>query len=436
MKKSILLFGVAALAFGACNNNDKTYELNGDEKVVDVKAISGSVQKGPFINGTSVRVSELNSDLQQTGKSFETQVSDNLGAFEFGNIGLISQYVELQANGYYYNEVTGDVSESQLTLRALTDLNSGTTPNINVLTTLERGRVEYLTSHGTAFANAKQQAQAEVLAIFNIDAPAVGSSEGLSIVGNAEGDAVLLAVSAILQGRQSEGALSQLIADISSDIRTDGKLDDAKLGAKLKGNAMALNADEVRGYVAERYKELGSEAAVPDFGGIVRNFVANTEFELMSNLNYPARGEFGKNLLAINDTACMYGEYSMAVKVPSGTELDIKVSSSEDYAWEFELLPGVNYSTWNKADNSRHFKYSGPSTVDIHFALNKVDRSSIYDKIEKRVIKEFVNNRVKFEVFENGALTMVKEFTILQEETCTEDFTKDENYPMPPVPAE
>ena len=234
MKKSILLFGVAALAFGACNNNDKTYELNGDEKVIDVKAISGSVQKGPFINGTSVRVSELNSDLQQTGKSFETQVSDNLGAFEFGNIGLISQYVELQANGYYYNEVTGDVSESQLTLRALTDLNSGTTPNINVLTTLERGRVEYLTSHGTAFANAKQQAQAEVLAIFNIDAPAVGSSEGLSIVGNAEGDAVLLAVSAILQGRQSEGALSQLIADISSDISTDGKLDDAKLGAKLK----------------------------------------------------------------------------------------------------------------------------------------------------------------------------------------------------------
>ncbi len=93
-------------------------------------------------------------------------------------------------------------------------------------------------------------------------------------------------------------------------------------------------------------------------------------------------------------------------------------------------------STWNEADHSRHFKYSGPSTVDIHFALNKVDRGSIYDIIEKRVIKEFVNNRVKFEVFENGALTMVKEFTILQEETCTEDFTKDENYPIPPIPAE
>lgn len=441
MKKSILLIGVAALAFGACNDKEKTHELNGDEKVMDIAAISGCVQKGPFINGTSVRVAELNSDLQQTGKSFETQVADNSGTFEFKNLGLLSQYVELQANGYYFNEVEDDVSESQLTLRALTDLSdkfSNTTSNINVLTTLASARVEYLLSGGSSFYEAKNQAQAEVLNIFNIDSYLnwTANFENMSIANNNPGDRQLLAVSAILQGKLSAGALSELIADISSDIRTDGKLDNPKLGAKLKGNAMALDVDEVKANVAARYNELGIEANVPDFGEYVNNFIAKTSFELQSSLTYPAKGEFGKNLLAINDTACMYGEYSMAVKVPSGTELDIKVSSSEDYAWEFELLPGVNYSTWNKADNSRHFKYSGPSTVDIHFALNKVDRSSIYDKIEKRVIKEFVNNRVKFEVFENGALTMVKEFTILQEETCTEDFTKDENYPMPPVPAE
>ena len=144
MKKSIILITVATLAFVACNDEDKTHELTGNEQVVDAKNISGNVQKGPFINGTSVRVAELNSDLQQTGKNFETQVSDNLGSFEFKNLGLLSQYVELKANGYYFNEVEGDVSESQLTLRALTDIYNSTTPNINVLTTLERGRVEYL----------------------------------------------------------------------------------------------------------------------------------------------------------------------------------------------------------------------------------------------------------------------------------------------------
>ena len=120
----------------------------------------------------------------------------------------------------------------------------------------------------------------------------------------------------------------------------------------------------------------------------------------------------------------------MAVKVPSGTELDIKVSGSKNYVWEFQVLPGVNYSAWHQEDNSRHFKYTGPCTVDINILLNKVQRGTIYDSYEKRVLQEFENYKVKFEVSENGVITMVKEFTILQEETCTEDFTKDENYPI------
>ncbi|MBO7145672.1 MAG: hypothetical protein J6W13_12745 [Salinivirgaceae bacterium] len=432
MKKSILLIGVAALAFGACNDKDKTNELNGDEKLVDVTSISGNVQKGPFINGTSVRVAELNSALQQTGRSFETQIADNSGAFELKSVGRLSQYVELHANGYYYNEVKDDVSESQLSLYALTDLSSGTTPNINVLTTLERPRVEYLTSGGTSFADAKSQAQAEIFDIFKIDHDFswLEGSERFNIASSGQGDAALLAVSAIMQGNLTAGAASELIANVASDIRTDGKLDDAKLGSKLKGNAMAINPDEIRANLANRYKELGVEAAVPDFGGIVRNFAAKTEFELQSNLEFPSKGEFGKNVLAINDTACMYGGYSMAVKVPAGTELDIKVSSPMR-CWSFEVLPGVNYSTWNEEDHSRHFRYSGPCTVDIHLLLSKVERSEIYDWIgdNKHVVKEFENNKVKFEVFENGVLTMAKNFTILQEETCTEDFTKDENYP-------
>ena len=432
MKKSIILIGVASLIFGACNDQDKTNELNGDEKLVDVTSISGNVQKGPFINGTSVRVAELNSALQQTGRSFETQIADNSGAFELKSVGRLSQYVELHANGYYYNEVKDDVSESQLSLYALTDLSGGTTPNINVLTTLERPRVEYLTSGGTSFADAKSQAQAEIFDIFKIDHEFswLEGSERLNIASSGQGDAALLAVSAIMQGNLTAGAASELIANVASDIRTDGKLDDAKLGSKLKGNAMAINPDEIRANLANRYKELGVEAAVPDFGGIVRNFAAKTEFELQSNLEFPSKGEFGKNVLAINDTACMYGGYSMAVKVPAGTELDIKVSSPMR-CWSFEVLPGVNYSTWNEEDHSRHFRYSGPCTVDIHLVLSKVERDEIYEWIgdNKHVVKEFENNKVKIEVFENGVLTMAKNFTILQEETCTEDFTKDENYP-------
>ena len=426
MRKSVILICVAALVFGACSNNENSHELNGEEKFVDVAAISGNVQKGPFINGTSVRVAELNSNLQQTGRSFETQIADNSGAFELKSVGQLSQYVELNANGYYYNEVKDDVSESQLSLYALTDLNSGFSPNINILTTLERPRVEYLISSGAAFADAKNQAQSEIFGIFKIDLAEIAASEKLNIASSGQGDAALLAISAIMQGNLTAGGVSQLIADVASDIRTDGKLDDAKLGSKLKGNAMLLNTDEIRANLSNRYKALGVEANVPDFGGIVRNFIASSEFEFESSLEYPAKGKFGSNILAINDTACKYGDYSMAVKVPSGTELDIKVSSQKPLVWAFESLPDVNYSDYNRDDNSWHFKYSGSCSVDIHILLSKVNKDEICDKHGTQLFREFVNNKVKIEVFENGVITMVKNFTILQEETCTEDFLYDE----------
>ncbi len=425
MKKSILLIGFAVLSFAACS--DKSSELNGDEKVMDIKAISGRVQKGPFINGTPVRVIELNSDLQQTGKSFETQVSDDKGTFELKNIGLISQYVELQASGYYFNEVTGNVSESQLTLRALTDLNSGATPNINILTTLEYGRVEYLISNGVSFDKAKQQAQAEVLGIFSIGQPGIGNSEELSIVGGSAGDAALLAVSSILQGNLSTGGVSQLVADISSDIRTDGKLDNIKLGSKLIGGAMVIDAGKIRENITVRYKKLGSEISVPEFRSIVKNFVDNTDFEYETSLEYPQDGKYGKNLLAITDTGCMYGCYSVAVNVPEGVSLAVRISSPL-YPWDSWLLNSSadeNHSTYSEADKSWFFEYSGPCAFDIDVWLRKVYKDVICDQQGVEVFREFENNKVKIEVFENGVLTMTKDLTILQEETCTEDFLHD-----------
>ena len=64
--------------------------------------------------------------------------------------------------------------------------------------------------------------------------------------------------------------------------------------------------------------------------------------------------------------------------------------------------------------------------VDIHLLLSKVYKDEICDQHGVEIFREFVNNKVKIEVFENSVLTMVKDFTILQEETCTEDFLYDE----------
>ena len=41
--------------------------------------LTGYAQKGPFINGSSVTVYDLQSDLSPTGKSYNAQIMDNIG---------------------------------------------------------------------------------------------------------------------------------------------------------------------------------------------------------------------------------------------------------------------------------------------------------------------------------------------------------------------
>jgi hypothetical protein len=44
--------------------------------------VKGSVQKGPFLLGSSIVLQELDAKLQPTGRSFNVQTRDDLGNFE------------------------------------------------------------------------------------------------------------------------------------------------------------------------------------------------------------------------------------------------------------------------------------------------------------------------------------------------------------------
>ena len=131
-----------------------------------VQDITGYVQKGPFINGSSVTVYDLQSDLTASGKSFNTQITDNKGTFGLNNISISSNNIGLRADGFYFNEVSGEQSAAQITLNALADISGKSDINVNVMTHLEKPRVEYLMKNGKSFADAKIQAQKEILSIF------------------------------------------------------------------------------------------------------------------------------------------------------------------------------------------------------------------------------------------------------------------------------
>ncbi len=125
-------------------------------------SLRGKVQKGPYLSGTSILVSELHHNLSQTGKIFTSQIKDKSGNFEIGDMKLSSKFVNLRADGFYFDEVTGENSGAQLTLYALSDVSDRSAVNINILSHLEKDRVEWLVEHGTDFREAKSTAQAEM----------------------------------------------------------------------------------------------------------------------------------------------------------------------------------------------------------------------------------------------------------------------------------
>ena len=272
MKKRTLLYYAALLALPlglmlSCSAKDENSSSSGSG--TSSNTVSGYVQKGPFIQGTVITVWELDSSLVQTGRTFIGTIDDNTGTFNArGNV--VSPYVELSAVGYYFNEVSGSLSTAPLTLQALSDMTDNSSVNVNLMTHLEKKRVEYLIDAGSTFTTAKSQAQTEIMKIFNIENVSLGSSETLDISKSGDGNAVLLAISAILQSDKTEAELTELLSTINTDIRTDGTLDSTTTKATIATAMEYLKTRHIgdvtiRDNIEGRYSNLGVSATIPAF---------------------------------------------------------------------------------------------------------------------------------------------------------------------------
>ncbi len=356
--------------------------------------VSGFVQKGPFINGTDISVAELTDELTQTGKMFSSQIVDNKGTFDIRNIELTSPFVELKANGFYFNEVANENSPAQLTLFALADVTETSDINVNVFSNLEKNRVQNLVSGGMNFKEAKQQAQAEILSIFEIGNEGITDSELLDISKPGDGNAALLAASVILQGYLPVSELSELLANISTDIREDGVLNSAQLGTTLINNARTINLAEIMQNLALKYETLGLTTTVPDFEKYVNQFINNTDFEFTAFIEYPPTGKHGLNLLDPEKTNYTNGTYSLRAILPAGTSLKVEIRGRN---WMF---PGEQEDTgwlvgeWNMADTSRIFTSKRIGDLDFEMRLNDFGEPSPFP--------------IKIEFYENEEHTRTK----------------------------
>jgi len=413
MKTHHFIFVLTAFAalFSACkkNDHDKTTPITKE-------IVSGYAQKGPFVIGSSVTIAELNNSFNQTGKIFQTTISNNSGGFELKNIELVSQYVELKIDGYYYNEILDQTSGAPLTLHAIADVKNINSVNVNVLTHLEKSRVEYLIKQQRlSFTAAKEQAQKEVLAIFGFTPQSV-SSETLDLTT----DAKLLAISCILQGYLSTGDMLGLMAGISADIREDGKLDNMDLGSKLVDNAASIkfSLSEIRNNLSKKYSELGFNVVLPDFESYVESFITNGLYPETISITYPKTGTHGDNILSDHVTEMTTSRepvfnYCMKADVPNGYSLKI-------------ILKGGNYGSWAFGTNAPPVNWH---KGELEYNPDTKEDKQIFTVIESGKTNELPINAfdpfgdfgqslitdksyITIEYYENGAVTPTKVKTL------------------------
>ncbi len=300
--------------------------------------LSGFVQKGPFINGSNITISELNEQLQPTGKVFITQIIDNAGTFEIGGVELESNYLHLKADGFYFNERTGELSEAQLSLSSIIDVTDLESSNINILSHLEKERLEYLVRNGTSFPVAKVQAQEEVLEILSFPTIGMNKFAELDISKSGDDNAKLLAASVIFQGMHATGAFSELINEISTDIMADGRLNNSELGTALVNHTKLADPAEIRNNIENRYADIGVDATIPDFEKYLQLFQDSSDFEFNSLIEYPEYSEYGENILFGNKVNFFSAPvfYTMAADTPIGNQLRIKLTGGY---WGIQTLP-------------------------------------------------------------------------------------------------
>jgi hypothetical protein len=232
-------------------------------------SLTGYIQKGPFINGSSITIQALDENLNPTGDSYQTTISNSVGSFSLGSE-INSKYIEIIASGFYFNEVSGSLSNANITLRAISDLSISQNVNVNILTTLEIDRIKFLMSNnGKSLLEARNQAEKEILKIFNIDEPSILNFNKMDISKNGDSNAILLAISVILQGESSEAELSELISRLKIDLKEDGILDSQDDKDELKNNSFNLQLKQIRSNIENRYSNLGVVITVPNFEGFI-----------------------------------------------------------------------------------------------------------------------------------------------------------------------
>jgi Bacterial Ig-like domain (group 2)/Kelch motif/Galactose oxidase, central domain len=254
---SAAIAAVSSLLLSACGGGGGSPSTSTPPPTSTYRATSGVAEKGPLINGSTVTAQELDASLAPTGRQYSYQITSDLGTFEPTST-FTSQYLGINASGYYFDEVQGAVSSGPVTLNGCNDLAANDVVNVNILTTLAYQRIRNLVANSQlTFAQARRQGEREVLSALNIPLGSYEPFGTLDLRSNTEESRLLAAISALFVNGNNAGELSVLINNFQNDLGTNGVLTNATTVAALAAAARNLDANTVAANLNQRYASLG-----------------------------------------------------------------------------------------------------------------------------------------------------------------------------------
>ncbi|MCW1735106.1 RagB/SusD family nutrient uptake outer membrane protein [Anaerorudis cellulosivorans] len=260
MKKFTLFLTLISFLFVASCSDKEDEELITPKSSVEIK---GKVEKGPFVKGSEVKLYELDNSLKQTGVNYTTRIISDGGDFDFGELEVSSSYVLLTADGYYFNEVRGELSEGQLSLDALVDVSKQQDINVNILTHLKKERILTLIKEGKSFKDANRQAQQELLTCFALQEYADKDASTYSITAGTDEAAALIVISSIVLEDRSDAEVTEYLMRLSEEFKNTGTFSD-EVKAEIREKSMQLSFESIEDHIIERYSELGKTIEVKD----------------------------------------------------------------------------------------------------------------------------------------------------------------------------
>lgn len=315
LKKAVVVVTIGMMAMlQSCSSND---DLDGYTPTNF--NVGGKVEKGPFVRGTAIQMQPLDADLDETGESFTSTITDNEGTFTFGSKLLKSPYVKLSASGYYFNEVTGELSKGTLALNAVANLQNAADVNLNILSHLKYQRVMNLVAKdGKSFKEANNQAQEEVLKTFGLEKYAKTDVNHFSITSGTDEAAALIAVSSLILYNRSEAQITEYLSQLSEEFAEDGNFSETtKLQIRKDMFSLESKLPQIAENIKKRYQEMGKEVAVKnliyyfdwDGDGTAGNEIAPENHPVRletNNINVPMEG--GSYEVKVNTTVPVYLE--------------------------------------------------------------------------------------------------------------------------------